>query len=111
MTHTKCVNCDGDGWVEIMDLHHYGAVIGGQPCPACDGEGYTDELEGENAELLAEYEAWATGELSEISDEAMLAGSPKYQAVVNAMIANGEAEGDAFEELRKAYRRVTGGPD
>lgn len=36
------------------------------------------------AALLAEYEAWATGEVSEISDEAMRAGSPKYRQTIRA---------------------------
>jgi len=56
--------------------------------------------------LLAEYEAWANGELSEIRDEAMLAGSPKYRAVAAAILAdNGGDEVAARRDLRAAYER------
>jgi hypothetical protein len=58
---------------------------------------------------LDEYEAWANGELSEISDEAMLAGSPKYQAVCRAILQdNGGDEDAARRDLRAAYERVMG---
>jgi DnaJ-class molecular chaperone len=46
----KCVNCDGDGWVEIMDPHFYGAVIGGQLCPVCEGSGWVYDLEDEESD-------------------------------------------------------------
>lgn len=58
------------------------------------------------ADLLAEYEAWANGELSEISDEAMLAGSPKFRAVARAMLADNGGDEDAMRrDLRAAYQR------
>lgn len=31
--HT-CEQCDGDGYIDVMDPNHYGAVIGAAPCPA-----------------------------------------------------------------------------
>lgn len=35
----ECKRCDGDGWLEIMDPDHYGAVIGMRECPDCEGTG------------------------------------------------------------------------
>jgi DnaJ-class molecular chaperone len=34
-----CPKCDGDGYLDVMDPDHYGAVIGAQQCPLCEGEG------------------------------------------------------------------------
>ncbi|MCA9880307.1 MAG: hypothetical protein KC442_21075 [Thermomicrobiales bacterium] len=34
-----CKRCDGDGWIEVMDPDHYGAVIGVRECPDCGGTG------------------------------------------------------------------------
>lgn len=42
-----CPKCDGDGYLDIMDPDHYGAVIGARPCPRCDGSGRISELEDE----------------------------------------------------------------
>jgi DnaJ-class molecular chaperone len=43
-----CPKCDGDGWIDIMDPDHDGAVLGARACPRCGGEGvlttpYDDE--------------------------------------------------------------------
>ena len=47
----KCKKCDGDGWIEIMDPDHYGAVIGARTCPNCEGTGerstFFDDLDAE----------------------------------------------------------------
>lgn len=41
----SCKKCDGDGWIEVMDPHHYGAVVGVMTCPECDGDGEIDDFE------------------------------------------------------------------
>jgi hypothetical protein len=39
----ECSHCGGDGWVKIMDPHHYGVVIGGAPCSVCSGRGLVSD--------------------------------------------------------------------
>lgn len=41
---SKCTRCDGDGWLEIMDPDHYGAVVGVKECSHCNGSGTTNFL-------------------------------------------------------------------
>lgn len=33
MGRYKCETCEDDGYIEVMDPEHYGAVIGIAPCP------------------------------------------------------------------------------
>ena len=40
----KCERCDGDGYLDVMDPDHYGAVIGMRECPDCDGSGTRDDF-------------------------------------------------------------------
>jgi DnaJ-class molecular chaperone len=35
----SCQRCEGDGYLDIMDPDHYGAVIGARECPDCGGTG------------------------------------------------------------------------
>lgn len=37
-----CKRCDG--WIDIMDPDHSGAVIGARECPDCGGTGKRDDF-------------------------------------------------------------------
>ncbi len=40
---SKCKNCDGDGWVEILDPYFSGAVLGVMDCQECGGTGDAEQ--------------------------------------------------------------------
>lgn len=40
---SKCKNCDGDGWVEILDPYFPGAVLGVMDCQECGGTGDAEQ--------------------------------------------------------------------